>query len=129
MYSNLKAEIARHGKKKSELAAKLGITENTLINKIKGKSEFTLTEIQELLKEFPNSPLLDDAQIDVLAYAFGGLIEEFYENPINQTKFEEWKKNQKKEGNASENEGNTQGKGHKSQSSCGKSRNRRANDK
>jgi DNA-binding Xre family transcriptional regulator len=57
MYANLKAEIARHGKKKSELADKLGITENTLINKIKGKSEFTLTEIQTLLKEFPTATM------------------------------------------------------------------------
>ncbi len=50
---------------------------------------------KELIRS--NKPLLNDTQKDVLAYAFGGLIEEFYEKPENQARFEEWKKKREKE--------------------------------
>lgn len=60
MFNNLKAEITRAGIKKTDLAKELGISVNTLINKLNGKKEFKLSEVQVILKKFP------DKDIDIL---------------------------------------------------------------
>lgn len=60
MFNNLKAEITRAGIKKTDLAKELGISVNTLINKLNGKKEFKLSEVQVILKMFP------DKDIDIL---------------------------------------------------------------
>lgn len=49
--ANLKAEIARAGKTNRSLAARLGMSEQTLYNKIAGKTEFKSSEILILAQE------------------------------------------------------------------------------
>ncbi len=49
--ANLKAEIARAGKTNRSLAALLGMSEQTLYNKITGKTEFKSSEILILARE------------------------------------------------------------------------------
>lgn len=53
MFNNLNAEIARAGIKKTDLAKELGISINSLTNKLNGKQEFKLSEVQIILKLFP----------------------------------------------------------------------------
>ena len=57
VFSNLNAEIARKGLKKTDIAKKLNISVNSLQNKLKGKQEFKLSEIQILLKIFPDKDM------------------------------------------------------------------------
>lgn len=52
MFTNLVAEIAKKGLKKTEIASRLGMTPETLKNKLTGKTEFTLDEIKILLNIF-----------------------------------------------------------------------------
>ncbi len=59
MFSNLNAEIARAGVKKTDLAKKLGISINSLTNKLNGKQEFKLSEVQIILKLFPEKNIDD----------------------------------------------------------------------
>ena len=49
--ANLKAEIARAGKTNRSLAAMLDMSEQTLYNKIAGKTEFKSSEILILAQE------------------------------------------------------------------------------
>lgn len=62
MYQNLEAEIARRKNEfnKTEFAKKIGMTLNTLNNKIDSKSDWTLSEVQAICKIFP------DLKIDYL---------------------------------------------------------------
>ena len=59
MFNNLNAEIARAGVKKTDLAKKLGISINSLTNKLNGKQEFKLSEVQIILKLFPEKNIDD----------------------------------------------------------------------
>ena len=59
MFNNLNAEIARAGIKKTDLAKKLGISINSLTNKLNGKQEFKLSEVQIILKLFPEKNIDD----------------------------------------------------------------------
>ncbi len=60
MFSNLKAELARHNIKSKELATALGVSEKTVSNKLYGRSEFTLSEINAI------SILLPDCELSYL---------------------------------------------------------------
>lgn len=59
MFNNLNAEIARAGIKKTDLAKELGISINSLTNKLNGKQEFKLSEVQIILKLFPEKNIDD----------------------------------------------------------------------
>ena len=61
MFSNLRAELTRHNIKSKDLAVALGVSEKTVSNKLYGRSEFTLSEINAI------SNLLPDC---VLSYLF-----------------------------------------------------------
>lgn len=60
MFSNLRAELARHNIKSKDLAAALGVSEKTVSNKLYGRSEFTLSEINAI------SDLLPDCELSYL---------------------------------------------------------------
>lgn len=57
MFINLLAELARNNIKQKTLAKNLGISEKTLINKLKGKTEFTLKEMLIIKHIFHNKEL------------------------------------------------------------------------
>ena len=48
VYPNLEAEIVRAGVIKAELAANIGISKQSLDNKLKKKTEFTLNEMDHI---------------------------------------------------------------------------------
>ena len=52
MYANLKGEIAKKGIQRSEMAKALGIHENSISNKINGKSRFTIEEAFQIKDTF-----------------------------------------------------------------------------
>ena len=57
MFINLLAELARNNIKQKTLAKNLRISEKTLINKLKGKTEFTLKEMLIIKHIFHNKEL------------------------------------------------------------------------
>ena len=58
MYPNLRAEMARKNIKSTVVAEVLGISYDTMSNKMTGKSDFTRTEIFKIRDEFfPNLTL------------------------------------------------------------------------
>lgn len=58
MYKNLSAEIARTGITQKAIAEYLGIHENSISNKISGKSSFTVEEAFQIKEHFfPNCEL------------------------------------------------------------------------
>lgn len=57
MYPNLYAEMAAHGRmSQKELASKLGISEKTLGEKLRGKTDFRIGEMRNIQMIF-NKPL------------------------------------------------------------------------
>lgn len=52
MYPNLRAEMARKNIKSVVVAETLGISYDTMSNKMNGKSDFTRTEIFKIRDEF-----------------------------------------------------------------------------
>jgi len=60
MFQNIRAEMARNKRKVAEIAAVLGISENSFRFKMNGKREFTLRELRVLAEHF-------DVTIDYLA--------------------------------------------------------------
>lgn len=52
MFSNILAEMARHGKTKADIAKLLNISQNTLRWKLNGERPFLLDEIFTLAQEF-----------------------------------------------------------------------------
>lgn len=52
IYTNLKAEMARYGVTIESIAKTLGIHRNSVANKIKGKSSFSIDEASTIQKEF-----------------------------------------------------------------------------
>lgn len=52
MFANLKLEMIKRGLSARKVAQKLEITEKTFSNKINGKTEFTLSEINALMRLF-----------------------------------------------------------------------------
>lgn len=61
MYQNLQAEMARRKLTGRDLAKLIGVTELTLYNKLNGKSEFTLKNMEKI-----KSVLKIDAPFDYL---------------------------------------------------------------
>ena len=53
MFRNLSAELVRHGIKVKDLAEYIGVSPKTASNKLNGKSEFTLSEINKISSLFP----------------------------------------------------------------------------
>ena len=60
MFSNLKAELVRRNIKFKDLARALGVSEKTVSNKIYGRSDFTLSEINVI------SALIPDCEVSYL---------------------------------------------------------------
>jgi transcriptional regulator with XRE-family HTH domain len=52
MFRNLKGEIVRTGLTQGQFADAIGISRNTLSNKLKGKHPFDLVEIKKILEFF-----------------------------------------------------------------------------
>lgn len=52
----LESEIAKHGIRKKDIAEMLEIGQKTFCNKLKGKTEFNLTEIFKIVALFPDVP-------------------------------------------------------------------------
>jgi len=52
MYSNLEAEMVRHGLTRKDLAAALGVRYATIVDKLKGRYGFTLNEAFEIKNKF-----------------------------------------------------------------------------
>ena len=52
MYGNIKAELARHDLKISDLAESLGITTQSMYNKLNGKYDFNLSELTSVKRFF-----------------------------------------------------------------------------
>lgn len=50
VYSNLRAEMARHNLGITDIAKKLGLTRETVSKKLSGKSKITLDEAMEIKK-------------------------------------------------------------------------------
>lgn len=50
VYSNLRAEMARHNLGITDIANKLGLTRETVSKKLSGKSKITLDEAMEIKK-------------------------------------------------------------------------------
>lgn len=57
MFLNLITELKRHNITRVFVAQKLGIDVNTLNNKIYGKTDFKLTEVNKILELFPNTSI------------------------------------------------------------------------
>lgn len=49
MYANLKGELAKRGIRQNEIAHLLGVHENSINNKINGKSRFTIDEAFKII--------------------------------------------------------------------------------
>jgi len=70
MFKNLISVMARRGIPSDDLARILGIHRNTLLKKIKGESEFTLTEadvIHAIFNEYDYKYLFTREQEKILA--------------------------------------------------------------
>jgi transcriptional regulator with XRE-family HTH domain len=52
MFRNLKGEIVRAGLTQEKFADEIGISRNTMSNKLKGKHPFNLVEIKKILEYF-----------------------------------------------------------------------------
>lgn len=63
MFNNLLAEMARNRINQTQLAEVLHVSQKTVSNKLKGKSEFTLSELNKIMGLFE-----DDMSFD---YLFG----------------------------------------------------------
>lgn len=50
LFSNLEAELARANITRAEIAAKIGVSANTMSAKLSGRSEFDLEEMQAIKK-------------------------------------------------------------------------------
>lgn len=57
VFNNLRAELARNNINAKELAEILNLSQKTVYNKLKGKSEFTLSEILKVQEMLPDSSL------------------------------------------------------------------------
>ncbi|MGF6356132.1 plasmid maintenance system antidote protein VapI [Paenibacillus sp. 4624] len=56
MFPNLQAEIIRNGLVKKKMAERIGVSERSLNNKLKGRTEFTRSEMIAIREEyFPDS--------------------------------------------------------------------------
>jgi len=67
MYNNLKSEMNRKHISLIELASKMNLSRRALENKLSGLRDFTLTEIEFLLREFSDCPF--DYLFDFKKYA------------------------------------------------------------
>lgn len=56
MYNNLKSEMTRKHLSLSDLAYKMDLSKKALENKLSGLRDFTLNEIEFILKEFSDCP-------------------------------------------------------------------------
>lgn len=56
MYNNLKSEMSRKHLSLSDLAIKMNLSRKALENKLSGLRDFTLHEIEFILKEFSDCP-------------------------------------------------------------------------
>lgn len=54
MFKNLNAELSRIGMKTEAFARYLGVSKKTANNKLTGRTEFTLSEIEKVSSLFPN---------------------------------------------------------------------------
>ena len=54
MFRNLNAELARKDIKTKDLAKIIGVADKTASNKLKGETEFTLSEIKKIAALFPD---------------------------------------------------------------------------
>ena len=57
MYDNLRAEMARKDLHQRELAESIGIAQQSLRNKLRGKCDFKLREMRGIQKNFPGCSL------------------------------------------------------------------------
>ena len=64
-YPNLQAELARLGVTVASLADALGISRQALYNKIRGKADFTLADIN-LIKDYLNEKAGGELTLDYL---------------------------------------------------------------
>lgn len=53
MFPNLNAELSRNGISTKQFAKILGVSPKTANNKLAGRTEFTLSEIQTISRTFP----------------------------------------------------------------------------
>jgi len=54
MFRNLAAELVRKGMRSKDLSLIIGVSPKTVQNKLNGVTEFTLPEIETILKTFPD---------------------------------------------------------------------------
>ena len=54
MFRNLNAELSRIGMKTEAFARVIGVSKKTANNKLAGRTEFTLSEIEKTAALFPN---------------------------------------------------------------------------
>ena len=52
MFKNIEIELLKRGKTRRWLAAEIGISESGLRNKLKGRKDFTLSEIKKIIDVF-----------------------------------------------------------------------------
>lgn len=56
MFQNLEIELMKRRITRKQLAEALGISESALRNKIKGRADFTFSEIKKILEIFSDLP-------------------------------------------------------------------------
>lgn len=56
MYPNLELEMFKQKVTVRDLAKRIGISESSMHNKLKGRNEFLLSEIEKILDIFPDVP-------------------------------------------------------------------------
>lgn len=54
MYPNLELEMFKHKVTTRQLAAACGISESAMRNKLKGRNDFLLCEVEKILEIFPD---------------------------------------------------------------------------
>ena len=52
MFKNIEIELLKRGKTRRWLAAEIGISESSLRNKLKGRQEFTFSELERIIQIF-----------------------------------------------------------------------------
>ena len=81
MYKNLQNLLKLKGISYKSYASILGVTEKTIQNKLEGKTEFTLSEVNKTLKcifpeysmEYLFNPSLEDSVEDKQGVSWGGI--------------------------------------------------------
>lgn len=56
MFQNIEIEMLKRGMSRRQLAGMIGISESALRNKIKGRNEFTFSEVSKILEIFSGLP-------------------------------------------------------------------------